>query len=64
MKPKPKPKPQPVGDEGGGFTKTQIEAMLKAGTWWPFTRVDAGVLAKVHRAMKKPNQPTDEEALL
>lgn len=44
----------------------EIEAKVKDGTWWPFTRVDPVILNRVHRQLKKQDQPYPEgkDALL
>lgn len=46
--------------------KQQAEVVRKVteGTWWPFDRVDAKLLEKIHRQKTKPQPKESEEALL
>lgn len=47
------------------LTAAQIEAMVSANRWWPFTRVPVKILPRMHRSIVAGNPMTDiEEALL
>lgn len=48
----------------GALSKSQITARVQAGKWWPFDRVDAKLLEKIHRQKIKQPQPEEEIALL
>lgn len=41
------------------YTPEQIEAMLRAGQWWPFTRVDGALLQRLHKKAP-PTNPLDD----
>lgn len=42
----------------------EIAERVRAGTWWPFDRVDATLLEKLHRQSVKEQQTQKEQALL
>jgi len=47
--------------------EAKIAERIRAGTWWPFDRVDATLLQRLHRQMTKENakhEPEKEQALL
>ena len=47
------------------LTPAQIEALVSANRWWPFTRVPTKILPRMHRSIVSGNPMTDvEEALL
>lgn len=58
-------KPRSGSKDTAPLTHAQIEALVKENRWWPFTRVPAKILPKMHRSIVSGNPMTNvEEALL
>lgn len=43
------------------YSKAEIEAMLQAGRWWPFDRVDGKLLQALHKKLPADNPLNDIE---
>lgn len=52
------PKPDPSNPQ---YNKAEIEAMLQAGRWWPFERVDGKLLQALHKKAPAVNPLDDIE---
>ena len=57
-------KKKPAPTDTKKLTAAQIEEMVRTNRWWPFTRVPAKILPRMHRSIVAGNPMTEEEALL